>query len=175
MRSPFRQYSISQLAKHRETGFPIQVPDIDAFVSGHNQRAEKRISEFHNTRGHGAHADLRSWRRVLEAFDPDAVDGWGFDGIKLTPGAQAIVQDNWLIVGLDDSFAQANWYSGKEVEKRNLSAFLGRANRDTGQLEILHTAFNGDWAKSIVGFLLTNPEVWQPIGIQARKLARKMP
>lgn len=172
-RSPFRQFSISDLKAHRENGFPIQVPDTNDGVAYHNTRAETEIDKFTNTRGYGANASIRSWRRILEAFDPAGRDGWAFDGIKLAPGAQAIVQDNWLIVGLDDSFAQANWYSGREIPKRNLYAFIGRAKRATGELEILHTCYSGQWAHSLIGFLLTNPDIWQPLGVEARPLARK--
>lgn len=141
-----------------EATIAITLPSISASVEAHHNGALYSISLFKNTRGYGAEANLRSWRKLLTKFDPSGKDGWAFDGSKLEPGAEATVQRGSLIVGLDDSWAKGNWYSGHEVRPRALRAFLAQVTEGDG-FKIIYETSDNAWAPGIVGFLNAHPDL----------------
>lgn len=143
-----------------EATVAITVPSISASVEAHHNSALRSISLFKNTRGYGAEANLRAWRKLLTKFDPSGKDGWAFDGSKLEAGAEAMVQRGSLIVGLDDSWAKGNWYSGHEVRPRALRAFLAQVT-EGDEFKMIYETWDNAWAPGIVGFLNAHPDLVQ--------------
>lgn len=141
-----------------EANVAITVPSISASVEAHHDSALYSISLFKNTRGYGAEANLRAWRKLLTKFDPSGTDGWAFEGSKLAAGAETMVRRCSLIVGLDDSWAKGNWYAGHEVRPRALRDFLAQVTEEDG-FKIIYETCDNAWAQAVIGFLNAHPDL----------------
>lgn len=148
----------------------VAVPAIDEQVTRHHELAEAAIAAMSPSRRYGADTALRSWRRVLQSFNPAGLDGYAFSGHQVQPGSELSLPIGALIIGLDDSYAVAKWYSGRYVAPRALRAFLQRVGPDG--LEALFETDRAPWAPKVLGFLATTSEICSAAGVTAKSSPR---
>lgn len=135
----------------------IILPGTDPAVQHHHDRANEAITALPAFRCNDAQIKLSSWRRVLTAINLDGKDGYAFTGHSLRPGVVASVPVGSLILSVDTSFATADWYVGTHLDQMERSATLYLV--EEAGLAALITRNWATWARDILSYLATNPEL----------------
>lgn len=135
----------------------ITVPGVDYLVSSHNKEAVGEIERMSRSRSYGADWSLSSWRRDLNAINPDGQDGYAFIGNQVQPLAEVSLPLGSLIVARDSSWAKAKWYAGCYIAPVEQYACLMRVEAEG--LRTLTSSRSKSWAREILGYLMTNEAI----------------